>query len=61
MVRHWESGTEIVICHRVNRSDPLDKLFSNFYNPLRAAVPQIPKGGFDFVLMDRVAMDHFIR
>lgn len=61
MVSQWESGTEIVICHRVNRSDPLAaKLFSNFaYNMLRAAVPQIPKGGFDFVLMDRVAMDHF--
>ena len=61
MVKDWVNGSEIVICHRTNRSDPMAaKVFSKFaYRMLRAAIPQIPEGGFDFVLMDRVAMDHF--
>ena len=29
------------------------------YGVLRLSLPQIPPGGFDFVLMDRVVMDAF--
>lgn len=61
MVAQWQNGFEIVICYRTNRSDPLAaKAFSQLaYSMLRMAVPQIPSGGFDYVLMDRVAMDQF--
>lgn len=61
MVERWETGSEIVICHRTDRSDSLtSKLYSNLaYGVLRMAMPQIPPGGFDFVLMDRKVMDTF--
>lgn len=63
MVSRWEEGSEIVVCYRTDRSDTLSaKLFSKFaYGALRLAIPQIPPGGFDFVLMDRVALDEFNR
>ncbi len=61
MVERWKAGAELVICYRTDRSDTLSaKLFSRFaYGALRLAIPQIPPGGFDFVLMDRVALDEF--
>lgn len=61
MVEKWQEGSEIVICHRTDRSDTLfEKLFSRLaYSVLRMALPQIPPGGFDFVLMDRKVMDAF--
>lgn len=61
MVERWIQGSEIVICYRTNRTDPISsKVFSNLaYRLMRIAVPQIPKGGFDYVLMDRIAMDQF--
>ena len=61
MVGKWQEGAEIVICYRTDRSDTLlSKLFSRLaYGVLRASLPQIPPGGFDFVLMDRKVMDAF--
>jgi polyisoprenyl-phosphate glycosyltransferase len=61
MIAKWRGGAEIVICHRTDRSDSLlAKIFSRLaYGVLRVAIPQIPPGGFDFVLMDRVVMDAF--
>lgn len=61
MVGNWEAGGEIVICYRTDRSDRfLAKLFSRMaYAVLRMSVPQIPRGGFDFVLMDRKVMEVF--
>lgn len=61
MVEKWQTGSEIVICYRTDRSDTLlAKLFSRFaYGVLRMSHPQIPPGGFDFVLMDRKVMDAF--
>lgn len=61
MVEKWRTGSEIVICHRTDRSDSfLAKLFSRLaYGVLRISLPQIPPGGFDFVLMDRKVMDVF--
>ncbi|WP_038002431.1 glycosyltransferase family 2 protein [Syntrophorhabdus aromaticivorans] len=58
MVDKWLSGSEIVICHRIDRSDTLfAKLSSRLaYGVLRMSLPQIPPGGFDFVLMDRKVM-----
>ena len=61
MVEKWKGGAEIVVCYRTDRSDTFSaKLFSRFaYGALRLAIPQIPPGGFDFVLMDRKALDEF--
>jgi len=61
MVEKWQGGSEIVICYRTDRADTLfAKLFSWLaYGVLRISLPQIPPGGFDFVLMDRKVMDAF--
>ncbi len=61
MVEKWQGGSETVICYRTDRSDKLlSKLFSAIaYGVLRISIPQIPSGGFDFVLMDRIVMDAF--
>ncbi len=61
MMRKWREGSEIVICHRTDRSDTLSaKAFSRLaYGALRLSIPQIPPGGFDFVLMDRRVLDQF--
>ena len=61
MVQRWEDGAELVICFRASRSDPLFARFTSrvAYSVLRMALPQIPKGGFDVVLMDRAVMDTF--
>ena len=61
MVEKWQDGSEIVICYRTGRADELlAKLFSRLaYGVMRLSHPQIPPGGFDFVLMDRKVMDAF--
>lgn len=61
MVEKWQGDSEIVICYRTDRSDTLPaKLFSRLaYGVLRMSLPQLPPGGFDFVLMDRKVMDVF--
>jgi glycosyltransferase involved in cell wall biosynthesis len=61
MVEKWREGSEIVICYRTDRSDAwLSKIYSRLaYGILRMALPQLPAGGFDFVLIDRKAMDQF--
>ncbi|MGE8449157.1 MAG: glycosyltransferase family 2 protein [Pseudomonadales bacterium] len=61
MIKKWQEGAETVICYRTDRSDTFtSKLFSRLaYGVLRIALPQIPPGGFDFVLMDRKVMDAF--
>ena len=61
MVEKWRSGGEIVVCFRIDREDGLfARLFSRAaYGVLRMSLPQIPRGGFDVVLMDRAAMDAF--
>ena len=61
MVEKWEGGAEIVVCFRTDREDGLfARLFSRTaYGVLRMSLPQIPRGGFDVVLMDRAVMDTF--
>ena len=61
MVDHWKGGSDVVICYRTDRADGLAaRLHSRLaYAALRLAIPQLPSGGFDFVLMSRRAMDTF--
>ena len=58
MIRSWERGSVITICHRKSREDRfIDKFFSAiFYGTMKLIYPLIPKGGFDFFLLDRSAL-----
>lgn len=61
MVKNWQDGSKIVICYRTDRQDILtSRLLSRLaYGILRLSIPQMPPGGFDFVLIDRTALDEF--
>jgi glycosyltransferase involved in cell wall biosynthesis len=61
MVKMWRGGSEVVVCYRTGRSDSLfARLASRVaYGVIRLSLPQIPRGGFDVVLMDRKALDAF--
>lgn len=61
MVEHWKGGSDVVICYRTERADSLAaRLHSKLaYAVLRLSIPNLPAGGFDYVLMSRRAMDTF--
>lgn len=61
MVSKWRSGNEIVICHRIDREDGFiaNNTSRVFYKLMKYANPKMPDGGFDFVLLDRQALDAF--
>jgi glycosyltransferase involved in cell wall biosynthesis len=61
MVSAWEQGSEVVICYRANRDDAFGARFTSrvFYRLVRLSYPQIPSGGFDYILLDRKVMDAF--
>lgn len=61
MVQRWLEGSETVICYRTDRADSFSAKFVSklAYGIIRLSLPQIPPGGFDFVLMDRKVMDTF--
>jgi len=61
MVEEFAKGSEVVICHRTNRDDGwLNRLTSRlFYGIVRLSFPQIPSGGFDYILMARRVVDAF--
>jgi polyisoprenyl-phosphate glycosyltransferase len=64
MVKNWENGIKAVFAVRAKRDDPkLSKFFSNTYYSLfrRFAIPGYPKGGFDFVLIDRQVLNDLNR
>jgi polyisoprenyl-phosphate glycosyltransferase len=56
MYEYWTKGVKLVVANRQNREDSLfSKLFSNLFQRLirRYALPNLPKGGFDYCLFDR--------
>lgn len=55
MVKLWEFGVEIVVCHREKRQDGFfTSLFSRMaYAMARVSVGDLPQGGFDYWLMSR--------
>jgi glycosyltransferase involved in cell wall biosynthesis len=61
MIEKWQAGSELVVCFRAERADSFSaRTMSRLaYGILRLSLPDIPKGGFDFVLMDRIVMDSF--
>ena len=59
MVEHWRRGNEIVIGYRESREDSLTaRLFSKIaYTFACNANQRIPKGGFDYLLLGRRAVN----
>ena len=63
-MKNWEKGIKAVFAVRRERYDPkLSKFFSNSYYSLfrRFAIPGYPKGGFDFVLIDKQVVNEINR
>jgi len=61
MVAEHERGSEVVACHREHREDPWSRRATSraLYAILRLSLPQIPAGGFDYILLDRKVVDAF--
>jgi polyisoprenyl-phosphate glycosyltransferase len=61
MIRQFEAGAEVVIAYRENRDDRMTSRLTSrlFYRIIRLSFPQIPAGGFDYVLMARRVVDAF--
>ncbi len=58
MIEKWQSGNEIVICHRIDREDSFvaNTASAVFYKMMKYANPKMPKGGFDFMLVGKNAL-----
>ena len=63
MVRDHESGSELVVAYRAEREDRWTSRVTSrlFYGIIRLSLPQLPAGGFDYVLMSRRVVDVFNR
>ena len=63
LVREFEAGNELVIAYRQAREDNVSSRLTSrvFYNIVRLSFPQMPPGGFDYVLMGRRVVDSFNR
>ena len=61
MITKWKSGNEIVICHRIDREDSFiaNNASAIFYKLIKISNPKMPKGGFDFLLIDKKALVSF--
>ena len=61
MVQQFEAGAEVVVAFRENREDRLTSRLTSrlFYRIIRLSFPEIPSGGFDYVLMARKVVDAF--
>lgn len=59
MINCCENGAEIAICYRVEREDDFfSTVFSKIaYSILQLSIPQMPTGGFDYVMLRRRVMD----
>ncbi|QYK69595.1 glycosyltransferase family 2 protein [Paenibacillus sp. S02] len=56
MIEHWKSGKKVVLATREDREESFSqKFFSNTYYYLleKFALKDYPKGGFDFLLVDK--------
>jgi dolichol-phosphate mannosyltransferase len=58
MIADWEQGYHVVICHREKRHDGwLSRAGSRlFYGLIHMINPQMPTGGFDYLLLSRTAV-----
>jgi glycosyltransferase involved in cell wall biosynthesis len=61
---HFREHFEVVVCARGGRDESAYRVFTSriFYNLMRKlAFPNMPEGGFDFVLMSRRALEVYLR
>ena len=58
MIVKWKSGNEIVIGHRIDRDDSFiaNSASTIFYKLMKYVNPKMPKGGYDFMLIDQKAL-----
>lgn len=64
MIEYWRSGKKIVLATREDREESFSqKLFSNTYYLLleKFALKGYPKGGFDFLLIDKQVVHEVVR
>jgi glycosyltransferase involved in cell wall biosynthesis len=64
MYKHWIKGYKLVIGNRQDREESFfQKLFSNTFHLLikKLALKQIPDGGYDLVLFDRVVKEEVLK
>lgn len=60
MIKHWEKGIKAIFAVRQNRQDTfLSKAIANLFYLLfrKFALPSYPRGGFDFLLVDKGIVD----
>jgi len=59
MIAKWKEGNEIVIGHRIDREDGFiaNKASNIFYKLMQYVNSKMPKGGFDFMLIDKKALE----
>lgn len=60
LLAHWKAGRRVVLAARKDREDgPGTRIFAAVYYWIltRYVFPEMPRGGFDFVLIDRVVID----
>ena len=63
MIEHWGNGKKVILATREDREESFSqKLFANTYYYLleRYALKNYPKGGFDFLLIDRQVADEVV-
>lgn len=64
MVESWQKGNNVVLAVRKDRQEGKGQtLFANLYYAMvrKAALPQMPKGGFDVYLLDRKVIEVLMR
>lgn len=64
MYAYWQQGIKLVIGNRQDRQEgAVTKLLANVFHHLmrRFALPNIPSGGFDYVLFDQQIREHIVR
>ncbi|GIO88494.1 putative glycosyltransferase YkcC [Paenibacillus faecis] len=64
MIDYWRSGKKVVLATRQDREEPLSqKLFAKTYYFMleKLALKGYPKGGFDFLLIDRQVVEEVVK
>ena len=61
MITKWKNGAELVICTRAGTDENiLYKILAKIANSLiKLSVPNMPIGGFDFLLIDKKIVDYY--
>jgi glycosyltransferase involved in cell wall biosynthesis len=59
MIKNCEAGADVAICYRIDRGDSFfSKIFSKVaYSIIRLSTPEIPVGGFDYLMLSRRALN----